>query len=79
MVPVVFEKHGAVGGVWRQDEAGPQQHSPAYDSLYTNSSRTMMQISDFPFPFKPSREFPSREGRASRDCQSMPHSVCLRH
>ena len=58
--PTVFEKHDAVGGVWRQDEAGPRQHSPAYDSLYTNSSRTMMQISDFPFPFKPSREFPSR-------------------
>ena len=54
--PMVFEKRLGVGGVWRQD--GDAQ-SPAYDSLYTNSSNTMMNISDFPFPFKTKFAFPT--------------------
>jgi dimethylaniline monooxygenase (N-oxide forming) len=60
-VPTVFEKTSSVGGIWRQDPPGPSQHSPAYDSLYTNSSNTMMNISDFPFPFKTAGGFPTRD------------------
>jgi len=51
---VGYEKEHACGGVWHQGT----QHSPAYDSLFTNSSRTLMELSDFPFPFETSQVFP---------------------
>lgn len=47
-IPTVFERAGRVGGVWRRDPADAEQ-SPAYDSLYTNSSRALMAISNFPW------------------------------
>jgi len=45
---VGFEKEAKCGGIWRHGTA----HSPAYDSLYTNSSGTMMCLGDFDGRFK---------------------------
>jgi len=79
-IPTIFEKTGSVGGVWRQDNPGPKQHSPAYDSLYTNSSYTMMNISDFPFPFKTKYHFPTRSRTAEYNwtlyCVLFPFLIC---
>ena len=43
---VIFERANDVGGVWQSTASG---NGNAYDSLYTNSSRGMMEISDFPW------------------------------
>ncbi|GBG29526.1 Dimethylaniline monooxygenase N-oxide-forming 5 [Hondaea fermentalgiana] len=51
---VGYERESDCGGVWHQGTA----HSPAYDSLFTNSSNKLMELSDFPFPFKTSQVFP---------------------
>ena len=40
---VGFDKEAVCGGIWRCGTA----HSPAYDSLYTNSSSVMMCLGDF--------------------------------
>ena len=45
---VGFDKEEGCGGVWRWGSG----HSPAYDSLCTNSSKTLMNLSDFPFNFE---------------------------
>jgi dimethylaniline monooxygenase (N-oxide forming) len=41
-----FDKESICGGIWRHGT----QHSPAYDSLYTNSSGIMMSIGDYEKP-----------------------------
>ncbi|CAK8990937.1 Flavin-containing monooxygenase 5 (FMO 5) (Dimethylaniline monooxygenase [N-oxide-forming] 5) (Dimethylaniline oxidase 5) (Hepatic flavin-containing monooxygenase 5) (NAPDH oxidase), partial [Durusdinium trenchii] len=51
-----FDRNDGCGGVWRQK--APPTHSPAYDSLFTNSSAKLMNLSDFAFPFKTSTAFP---------------------
>ena len=43
-----YDKEEGCGGVWRWGS----RHSPAYDSLCTNSSKTLMNLSDFPFDFE---------------------------
>lgn len=48
--PTAYEASGSVGGVWRSN----------YDSLYTNSCKELMTLSDFPFPFETKGTFPSR-------------------
>jgi cation diffusion facilitator CzcD-associated flavoprotein CzcO len=52
LVPTLFEESGSVGGVWRSDNH--------WDSLTTNSSKDMMAVPEFPFPFETSSEFPTR-------------------
>lgn len=51
-VPTVFERASDLGGVWRSGNH--------WDTLTTNSSYLMMSVSDFGFPFEPSRMFPTR-------------------
>src|SRR5262245_36967848 len=41
-----FERHSDVGGIWDQQNPG----SPIYDSVHTNSSRTMSAFVGFPMP-----------------------------
>lgn len=41
-----FERHCDVGGIWDQDNPG----SPMYDSVHTNSSKTMSAFTGFPMP-----------------------------
>ena len=48
---VVFERGRNVGGVWRSSRT---PYGNAYDSLCTNSSRRMMELSDFPWSKVPS-------------------------
>ena len=50
--PTLFEASTTNGGVWRSDNH--------WHSLTTNSSIEMMQVCGFPFPFKPSGVFPTR-------------------
>jgi len=54
-----MDQQDGCGGVWRQGPPG--SHSPAYDSLFTNSSKEMIELSDFPFPFEVSGVFPKHE------------------
>lgn len=56
--PTVFEKTSRVGGVWRLDEYPDRV---AYKSLYTNSSGSMMCISDYPLDAKLHGCFPYRQ------------------
>ena len=42
----VFERGRGVGGVWRSSRS---PFGNAYDSLHTNSSKGMMELSDFPW------------------------------
>ena len=72
-----FERRNECGGVWKHGSA--PSHSPAYDSLFTNSSRTLMNLSDFPFPFKTKRQFPHhtevfRRATARRRVQAECHA-----
>jgi len=59
---VGFERAASVGGVWRSSRT---PFGNAYDSLHTNSSKLMMQISDFPWSRVEENPdlgtFPSRE------------------
>lgn len=41
LIPTVYERESKIGGVWA---------SHAYNSLYTNSSARLMNLSDYPFP-----------------------------
>jgi len=56
LVATGFDKEEGCGGVWRHGSP----HSPAYDSLCTNSSTTLMNLSDFPF-FKTTSKFPRHD------------------
>jgi dimethylaniline monooxygenase (N-oxide forming) len=50
ITPMVFEASGAIGGVWRFDEAQPDGGSPAYRGLRTNTPQHATAFADKPFP-----------------------------
>lgn len=58
LAPTVFEQTERIGGVWRLDDAPTRV---AYESLYTNSSGSMMCISDYPLDRNLYGHFPRRQ------------------
>lgn len=65
-----------VGGVWNQ--SAPPCHSPAYDSLFTNSSHTTLNFSDFPYP-STSSVFPTHAEMKSFYTSYMDHFGLQKH
>lgn len=47
--PVVYERSGSIGGVWKLIDTEGQHGGLAYRSLRTNTSKQIMAFSDFPF------------------------------
>lgn len=48
LVPVCFESSSSIGGLWRY--SAKESHSSCYHSTVVNTSKEMMQFSDFPIP-----------------------------
>ncbi|PIK41017.1 hypothetical protein BSL78_22143, partial [Apostichopus japonicus] len=61
--PVCLERSNEIGGVWHYKEKTipDQTEGQLYDCLVTNSSKLMMNYSDFPFPASASPYIPGRD------------------